>query len=1017
MHRKLKAILLIALVLFVPVVARSANNPKRQPKPRAGVGLAGGTALPEGLRSAGPETPCWVLLTARRADLDDPAPLVALLDEARGRGLKILVRLEEADSQPGTTTWTDRLLPFAQTLGDRVDAYELLGAEAGRLPARDYAFLLKNARVSIRAGGSEAPIVSPPLDLFEEKNWPDQLFAEDAAPYLDVLAASSVESLERVIGIRDRRHPRAAIWVTDAPLPEEHPAIVAISGYLEALSAGAEVVIFKQATLPAATPAPPEEPAAAPPTAAPGPEATPPPPADGTTTPAHDSTVPATTGAEPGAPAAPAAPGPTAPPLGEVLSFVRSLIPPSLRPAAKGALPFNPAAAVAGGNDGEPAGEENGHGGSSPPSGQPGGASHVDLKLLPFFDEQTRDGLVAFRATTDAPPPGVRLPLRSPVEFLELITPERMQTRKLSDAARPGATVVLPLRPAYRLLRYRLAQEAIPVKEQARVGESAELTAEEVIAFERERRGVQKARLDHYEAKANINIHYRLAQIGETVDLATENRLYVHDDKQDYQQITLFVNGASWRGKEPPHLPYLQPDKVGEVPLDISLDERYRYTLDGRDKIDGRDCYVLSFEPTDPTQSLYKGKVYIDSSLFMRVRMEAVQTNLSDPLRSSEVVYRYGPVPSDAGELWLPVNIDGQMSYELLGYTLAVEREIQYSDFEINKPGIEERVALAFDSGKPLFRDTDSGLQRVRIVDGEEQLESLDKPKNTLLIFGISAGETSVSFPFAGVNFFDFNFKNTGTQFNLAVAGPFVDISWNQPDLFGAEGAQRPISLALQASLTAIEQEDKLATSAGTTDQDRVDVLEQEVRAILGMQIGDFLRWSFQARGLYTNYDRQKKTSPDFVLPPTNVEGVLNTRLEFSRRGYNVAPWAEWGTRSDWGPWGRCADVAPEDCTVPGSRFSDDDRDFTRLGIDIRKSYYVGIFHKVSLGLSGFDGRSLDRFSRFELGDFRSANVRGFNSSGLHFDRGLVGEASYAFGISKLLRAELGIEEIGRAHV
>jgi len=389
-----------------------------------------------------------------------------------------------------------------------------------------------------------------------------------------------------------------------------------------------------------------------------------------------------------------------------------------------------------------------------------------------------------------------------------------------------------------------------------------------------------------------------------------------------------------------------------------------------------------------------------------------VQTALKDPLRSSEIVYKYGPVPSDAGELWLPIDIDGQMTYELLGYTLAIEREIEYSEFEINKPGIEERVAQAFDSGKPFFRDTEQGLKRVRVVDGEEQLESLDKPKNTLLVFGISAGEAGdLSFPFAGVNFFDFNFKGTGTQFNLAVAGPFADISWTQPNLFGTSGSSKPISLALQGSFTAIEIEDKLATSAGTTEEDRVDVLEQDVRAALGIPIGDFLRWSVQARGEYQNYDRQKKTSPDFVLPPTIVEGVFNTRLEFSRRGYQVAPWAEWGTRSDWGPWGRCTDVALEDCEAPGSRFSDDDRDFTRLGIDIRKSYYIGIFHKITLGVSGFEGRSLDRYSRFELGDFRSARVRGFNSSGIHFDRGMVGDVSYSFGVTKIMRAEIGVQE------
>jgi hypothetical protein len=1016
MRRTLAFIPLIAFGLCSPASARPETSGKGLPPPRAGIGLAAATALPEGLKSAAPETPCWVAFVARRASLDDPSGLKALLEEARGRGLKTLVRLEEADGDAGGTAWTDRLLGFAAALGDRVDAYQLLGAEAGQMAARDYAFLLKNARVSIRAGGSNAIIVSPPLDLLE-KIWPDELFAEDAAPYLDVLAAADPATLDRTETVREHWHPRAPVWITDAPLPAEGAASVAISGYLEAVSAGVEVVIFRPAP---ESPMPPEPSSA--PAAEPAPpagdaegqaDATAPGGAAAQSTPALPGSEDQSSAEGTSAAAAPAKPAP--PPLGEILSYVRSLFPPGLRPAAKGALPFDPAAAVAGSATGAQAEEENGNG-SAPGAGAataPDAKTPVpaEIVVLPFFDAQTRDGLAAFRSAADAPPPAIRLPLRSPVESLELITPERMHERKLSEAAGPGATVILPLRPGYRLLRYRLAVEAIPVKESTDVGASAELTAEEIIAFERERRGVQDARVDHYEAKAIINVHYRLASINTTLDLSNESRLYVHDGKEDYEQKALYVNGAKWSSQEPPALPFLQPDEVGEAPLDIALDERYRYTLEGRNTVDGRDCYVLSFEPVDPTQSLYKGKVYIDSTLFTRVRMESVQTALHPPLRSTETVYRYGPIESDVGEVWLPVNIDGQMVYELLGYTLTLERERTFSDFEVNKPGIEERVAQAFDSGRPIYRDTGNGLQRVRIVDGQEELDSLDKPKNTALVFGFSAGESGdLSFPFAGVNFFDFNFRGTGTQFNLAIAGPFADISWNQPNVLSGM-VTKPWSFALQGSLTAIELEDEIATFAGTPAEDRVDILSESFRATLSIPMGEFLRWSIQGRGLYQNFDRQDKTSVDFVLPPTHVEGVANLRLEFARLGYQVAPWAEWGTRSDWGPWGRCADVPLEDCTVPGSRFSEDDRDFTRLGIDIRKSYYFGIFHKITLGLSGFEGRSLDRFSRFELGDFRSANVRGFNSSGLHFDRGLVGEASYAFGISKALRAELGLEE------
>jgi hypothetical protein len=594
----------------------------------------------------------------------------------------------------------------------------------------------------------------------------------------------------------------------------------------------------------------------------------------------------------------------------------------------------------------------------------------------------------------------MRLPLKAPVTSLDLAVPSRRETRSLSGAAAPGAIAELPVDTSFRAVRFTLAQAALPLAEITGVGAVADLTAEEVIARERETRGVQKARLDHYEAKAVIGIHYRLPALSETIDLVTENRLYVKKDQQDYEQTAMYVNGSLWRGKEPPHLPYLAPEKVGEVPLDIALDESYRYRLDGREKVDGIDCYVLSFEPVDQTRSLYRGKVSIDAHLFHRVKMEATQTNLSDPVRSSEVVYRFGPVSAPGGDVWLPQTVQGQMMFELLGYSLAVERVATYSEFQVNTEGYDGRRAEATTSGRPLFRETEQGFYRLTTRDGQDYLQSVDAPKNVFLVFGISGDETSFSFPFAGVNFFDFNFHGTGTQFNLAVAGPFADISWNQPNLFDSPPEKRPVSLALRGNINGLEVADKLATAEGTARAVALDVLRETFYATLAAPMGDFFRGSLELRSMFQNFDRQHDTSPQFVLPPISFETTVGGRVEFARLGYLVAPWAEWGWRNVWAPWG-----------LPGQKYSDDDRDFTRLGIEIRKAYFLTQAQKLTFGLSGFEGRSLDRFSRFQLGDFRSARVQGFNDSGIHFDTGMVGEAAYAFPIGKSLRADVAVQQ------
>lgn len=947
---------------------------KPAPGARGGVGIAisaGAVVLPDGLWTVAPGTPCYVLVPARRAEIDNPAALEPVLAQARERGLRVVIRLLDTEWD-SVAAWSARLLAFVRAVGDQAVAYQFLGPGADLIPAQDYAFLLKNARVAIRAGGSWLPIVSAPFGAGDEV-WIEQLFAADAAPYLDALAARNVGDLAVVENIRERSLGRASVWVTDQVLPEGESAAAGIADYLEAQDAGSEVVIF------AATP----EAAASVPDLTVPPAAAPAPPAE--------APVP------PPSSAPPAAAPKALPPLGQVLSFVRAQFPPGLRPATKEILPFRPETVVEGGGIPEP--------------------RPVTIQVLAFFEADTRAGIAAYRALPRAaqatgpegvspspsspPPDRVRVVLKSPLDTLDLLYPERVMSRSLATSVAAGTVVELPLRDGYMMLRYRLAASALPGKEQAHVGAVSELTAEEIIAREREMRGVQATRYDHYEANATISIHYRLAVLNETIDLTTDNRIYFKDGRQDYEQTALYVNGARWRGKSPPYLPYLQPAKVNEVPLDISLDERYRYALEGRQRTDDRDCYVLSFEPLDPTQSLYHGRVYIDAKLFTRVRMEAVQTGVVEPVRSNEVVFRYGPVATPAGDVWLPRTMTGQMSFEVLGYNLAIERGVDYSDYRMDTAGFDDRRTEAYGSGRPLFRDTEEGLAKVEVKDGQETLSTLNYPRNTLLVFGINFGDNALpSFPFAGINFFDFNFHNTGTQFNLAWAGPFVDIAWTDPRIVDLGAGRRPWALALQGTFNAIKISDKNATTLGTPEEDRADILAESVLATLAIPTGSFLRWSLTARFLYQDFFTQTGTSPDFVLPVQNVESTLGGRLEFSRLGWIAAGWGEWGFRSNWEPWG-----------LPGQKFSDDDKDFTRLGGDLLKAFYFGTYNKLNLGMTGFLGRSLDRFSRFELGDYRSASVRGFNGSGIHFDRGAVAAATYSLPLGHDVRADLGLQQ------
>jgi hypothetical protein len=897
-----------------------------------GIVLQDSEPLPGDLRSRSAGAPCSVLFRIGAGTLADPERIDPALDAAAGAGLRTVVGISlpgwERATPAEVDAWAAKAGEFARHASGRVAAYQILERPDPGGSPRAYAYLLKHAAVAIRAGEPRARIVSAALGP-EDAAFIQQIYDEDAAPYLDIVAARDLASLGSVADLRDRLDANAAIWVVGAAIDPVAPRAYALNAYVEARAALAEMVLF----------------------------------------------------------APPIPPG-----LGGLLSEMRSLFPPGLAPATPAALPFDPAMATV----------------STAGAPLPSLPAAPTVQVTGFYDPRTRDGVAVYRAPGLAPPatppgaPGtatVRFLLRSPVESVDVFEPETSRVVPIGVNVAAGRVIFAPIRSTGLLLRFRRAAAGLPLQE-AQIGATSELSAEEIIALERQTSAAQAARLKHYEARASVAIHYTIAAVAQSVDVVSENRLYVHEGKQDYEQTDLFVDGARWHGKTPPYLPFIQPDKVKEVPLTIMLDEGYRYTLVKRDRVDGRDCYVIAFEPRVAGLSLYEGRISIDAALFTRVRMDTAQTGVKDPLRSNQITYHFGPVPGPDGDYWLPQAVDGQMVFEVLGRNLQVERQARYSDFAINQEDFRGRLAGAYGSGRPLFRETDEGYYRLDASGQEEILKSASTPRNTFLVMGVSVGDTALpSRPFAGVNFFDFNYRDTGTQLNIAWAGPFVDLSWTNPHLTRPGPGGTPLAFTAQATLIGLPLRDRIAREDDSPSRENVDVYREQVQVSFALPMGHSLKWTLQGRATYMDFARRNETDDTFVIPVTTVDAGLLLRGEFNRKGYALGAWGEKARRSAWEPWG-----------LPGNPFSPGDRDYTRLGVDVRKALYLGKFRKVNLGLSGFDGRSLDRFSRFELGDFRSARVRGFNGSGFHFDRGLVADTSYAFTVHKVVRVDTGLQ-------
>src|SRR5437867_10477175 len=152
---------------------------------------------------------------------------------------------------------------------------------------------------------------------------------------------------------------------------------------------------------------------------------------------------------------------------------------------------------------------------------------------------------------------------------------------------------------------------------------------------------------------------------------------------------------------------------------------------------------------------------------------------------------------------------------------------------------------------------------------------------------GISIGDTGLpSLPFAGVNFFDFNYKDTGTQLNIAWAGPFVDLSWTDPHVTRPGPGGTPVAFTAQATLIGVPVRDKIAREDDTPSRENVDIYREQVQASIAVPMGHFLKWTLQGRTTYLDFARRPETGDTFVIPVTTLDTGLLLRGEFNRKGY-----------------------------------------------------------------------------------------------------------------------------------
>lgn len=525
------------------------------------------------------------------------------------------------------------------------------------------------------------------------------------------------------------------------------------------------------------------------------------------------------------------------------------------------------------------------------------------------------------------------------------------------------------------------------------------LTVEEILAKHQVWRARRDSRWLRFTAVNRSSIRYRFAEMNNTFELSLSGAFFFERGKgYDWAWSEAFFNGVRWKGKKIPELPLVQPEKVAELPLALTFNDSYTYTLTGPDEIRGAPVYALDFEPKGSVAlgPLYAGRVYLARSDFSLVRVTARQLALVGAVQAVDETTDFGPVPApDGGEpLQLPLKTKGQWILRTFSRTTVLERQTELTEVRVDPADYEERRKAAYASRDVMVRDTDRGVRYLeRTKDGDRVLVEDAK---TSRLFGLGGVFYDSSFdyplPLLGLYYVDLDFRKKKEQIQAFFAGVLLAASYNDPSLFGTK-----LDLGVDFFGIAIRGTDSVYVGGVEDEAQRVKQRSFAGNFNVGYPLHRHLRL-YGTLGLsHRDFAGDEgKTSSDFAIPADH----WLTRLE-ARAAWDVSGWAitgrfGWNRRSRWDAWG-----------YPGNADWDEGKDeYRTYGVGIAKSFHLPRFQRIRSSVSYLGTSNADRFAKLSFGSFGGTSLRGFSSSSLRAEEAFVGRLAYGCVIRDVFRLE-----------
>jgi hypothetical protein len=533
----------------------------------------------------------------------------------------------------------------------------------------------------------------------------------------------------------------------------------------------------------------------------------------------------------------------------------------------------------------------------------------------------------------------------------------------------------------------------------AESGVSAEraLTVAEIISRHQQRQLVQDRLVRRYIADARVRQYFRPTLTDPGYEVVTENRYFVAGDGIEWEQLSFAVNGSTWRDDPPPY-PLLQPEQVLSLPLQLRFDEGYRYRLQGTERLDGFDCYVVRFEPVRVDPTLYGGTVWIDRRTFARVQVRAVQGGLPGMVVSNDETHRYAQVAT-VGDfpVFLFTGLAGRQTVLIAGRNIQLEKHVEFTGFRVNDGAFLEAREAARRSDRTMFRETPTGL-RYYVKEGDRRVVS-DRPTSSVKAMALGViVDSSYGFPLPifGINYVDFSFGSPDQQLALLFGGVLAAGNIQRPQL----GARR-LSGSVDFFAIAAPSSDREYEPGGEIEEERVLTWPMSTGVNLGWQATAFQKISVQYQFRFDAYVRDRTTAESFRLPSSTVTNGAGLQWEYSRGGYSVVLNGTWYQRARWRRWGMEGEDGELVPTPAG---------YAKYMASASRLIFLDAFQTINLNAAWFGGRDLDRFVKYQFGLFDATRVHGVPAAA-RFGELAVARGSYSINVFDQYRLDLFLDQ------